>query len=89
MHYLKLILEEFFTKKYLTYRNKLIVKLVGRHTKVMINVHVTSDVIKYNKFDFPKGDIVLNNTVKSVSSRQSFVYGVSSDKHYRSSENYL
>jgi hypothetical protein len=83
MHYLKLILQEFFKKKYLTYRNKLIIKLVGDHTKVMINIHVTSDIIKYNKFNFAKGDILVNNAVTTVSSRQSFVYGVNSDKHYR------
>ena len=59
--------------KYLDLRFFLIKKIVGKDPVIM-NIHVTSDIIKFNKLERNKRVVFHNNTVKTVSDRQSFVY---------------
>jgi hypothetical protein len=51
---------------------ELIKKLVGKDPVVM-NIHITSDIVDYNKLNRNTKTIFVNNTVKHVSSKQSFV----------------
>lgn len=63
----------FVLNKYLDFRYFLLKKLVGKDPVVM-NIHITSDIVSYNKLDRNLRVVFHNNTVKQVSSRQSFVY---------------
>lgn len=59
----------------LNLRNYLIKKLVGT-SPVLMNLTVTSDILQYNKI--PSSNSFTHNLkVRSVSSRQSFVYSPS------------
>lgn len=67
--------------KLLNLRFKLIKYLVG-NTKVVMNITVTSDIVDYNKLTSPSS-IFYGNLVKTVSSRQSFVYNPSNTVYTR------
>lgn len=53
-------------------RLELIKKIVGKDPVVM-NIHITSDIVDYNKLNRNRRTIFVNNTVKHVSDKQSFV----------------
>ena len=38
-----------------------------------MNIHITSDIVDYNKLNRNRRTIFVNNTVKHVSDKQSFV----------------
>ncbi len=54
-------------------RLELIKKIIGKDPVVM-NITITSDIVDYNKLNRNSRTIFLNNTVKHVSDKQSFVY---------------
>lgn len=62
----------FVLHKYLSFRYFLLRKLVGKDPVVM-NIHITSDIVDYNKLNRNRRTIFVNNTVKHVSDKQSFV----------------
>ena len=64
--------KNFVISKYLEYRVLLIKKIVGKDPVVM-NIHITSDIVDYNKLNRNRRTIFVNNTVKHVSDKQSFV----------------
>lgn len=70
----------FLLTKYLAFRYFLLTKLVGKDPVVM-NIHITSDIVCYNKLFRNVRTVFHNNTVKQVSSRQSFVYNPNNSKH--------
>lgn len=72
-------LKELWNKKYLEYRLKLVKELVGKDPVIM-NVHITSDIVSFNKLDRNERVIFWGNTVKTVSSRQSFVFSPNNTK---------
>ena len=60
----------FYTKQMLAFRLYLIKKLISNDLKVMSNIKVTSDILRYNN-----GMHILQHVnVKIVSAKQSFVY---------------
>ena len=54
----------------------LLTKLIGNY-KIIANILVTSDIIKYNKDDL----YLFNIRIKPVSDRQSFVYNPNNTKY--------
>lgn len=59
--------------EFLQFRAKFIEWLVG-NDPVIMNITVTSDIIKYNKLEQNNRSILIGNMVKNVSDKQSFVY---------------
>ena len=45
-----------------------------------MNVYITSDIVSFNKLDRNERVIFWGNTVKTVSSRQSFVFSPNNTK---------
>jgi hypothetical protein len=58
---------------FLEFRRNLISMLMGRDPIIM-NVTLTSDIIKYNKLNSNHRCILEGNMIKNVSDKQSFVY---------------
>lgn len=75
--------KEFLNYKYLDLRFKLI-KFLVKKDPVVMNIYITSDIIKFNKLDRNRRVIFSDNTIKHVSDRQSFVYdGKTTHINYR------
>ena len=73
--------------KYFDFKLKLLTKVVGSDKllrlelikrlvdkdPVVMNIHITSDIVEYNKLNRNSRTIFVNNTVKHVNDKQSFV----------------
>ena len=75
-------LKAYLNYKYLDFRFYLIKKLIGTDPVIM-NITVTDDIISYNKIYQNYRSIMVNNRIKHVSSRQSFVLQPSVTTHVR------
>jgi len=60
-------------EEFLAFRRSVIDWLMGKDPAI-INITVTSDIIKYNKLDRNHRALMIGNMVKYVSDKQSFVY---------------
>ncbi len=60
-------------KEFLAFRLSIITWLMGNDPAIM-NITVTSDIVKYNKLDSNHRAVFEGNMVKYVSDKQSFVY---------------
>ena len=58
---------------FLAFRRSAVTWLMGNDPAIL-NITVTSDIIKYNALEYNERAVMAGNMIKSVSDRQSFVY---------------